>query len=79
MLQIHNITALFDRFSDKLSEDVFVEEKTIYLFNFLTAHYLNNRYAVYKRNLAAASNKKEAGRILKESKEAFKWLLTLKP
>jgi HEPN domain-containing protein len=74
---IHDINSLITRFADKLSESIDDDKRL--LFAKLSAFYLNNRYPEYKARLSTSLNREEAQNILYESKEAFKWLLTLKP
>jgi HEPN domain-containing protein len=75
---IHDIWRIYSRFSDKLADTV-EKEKYQNLFQKLTAYYLNTRYPSYKEKLSTSTTKEVAESILKESKEAFQWLLTLKP
>ena len=75
--QIHDINSLVTKFADKLTEPIDDEKRL--LFARLSAFYLKNRYPEYKERLSMSLDKKEAGSILKKSREVFKWLLTLKP
>jgi len=75
--QIHDINSLVTKFADKLPEPIDDEKRL--LFARLSAFYLKNRYPEYKERLSMSLDKKEAGSILKKSREVFKWLLTLKP
>jgi len=75
--QIHDINSLVTKFADKLQEPIDDEKRL--LFARLSAFYLKNRYPEYKERLSMSLDKKEAGNILKKSREVFKWLLTLKP
>ena len=75
--RIHDINSLVTKFADKLPEPI--EDDKRLLFAKLSAFYLNNRYPGYKERLSTSLNKEETQSILDESKEAFKWLLTLKP
>ena len=74
--KIHNIKALVERFEDKLSEPVTEERYT--LFKLLTSHYIDGRYPDYVNQINNITET-EATKILTNSKEAFKWLLTQKP
>ena len=74
---VHDINLIITRFEDKLSTAIDTDKRM--LFARLSAFYINNRYPKYKRHLSVSLNKKEAKDILKKTKEAFKWLLTLKP
>jgi hypothetical protein len=49
------------------------------LFDNLTRYYLNNRYPEYISKLSSQVKEPEAGSMFSETKEAFAWLLTLKP
>jgi HEPN domain-containing protein len=73
----HNIRALIEKFENLLPEDVTVERYE--LFEDLTVHYLNGRYADYKQKLSECLNEQSAKEFLKKTREAFTWLLTLKP
>jgi HEPN domain-containing protein len=75
--RIHNISNLILRFEDKLSTPVTQEKKE--LFNRLSSYYLNTRYPEYKETLGSITNRDTAKVLLEQSKEAFQWLLTLKP
>ena len=75
--RIHNIKNIIERFEDKLPAAV-TEEKHR-LFEDLSAYYLNNRYPDYMSKLSMQITEVEAKEILTLSKEAFTWLLTLKP
>jgi len=73
----HNIKLIFLCFADKLS--VSVEEDTYALFDSLSAHYLTNRYPDFVKGSSQQISKAEAEHLLTKTKEAFSWLLTLKP
>ncbi len=75
--RLHNINTLIRKFEAKLPKAVTEEYRE--LFEDLTVYYLNARYTEYKQNLSARMDEKTAGRFLKRTKEAFAWLLTLKP
>jgi HEPN domain-containing protein len=75
--RIHNIPNLFSRFMGKISQPV--NDEYIKLFRDLSAYYLNTRYPEYKEKLNEVTNESAAKSFLENSKEAFKWLLTLKP
>jgi HEPN domain-containing protein len=75
--RIHDINSLLAKFEDKLPVAVTHDKRQ--LFAKLSAFYLNNRYPEYKAKLSASLNKEEAKTVLDDSKEAFTWLLTLKP
>ena len=73
----HDINLLVTKFADKLP--VAIDDNKRMLFAKLSAFYLNNRYPEYKERLSMSLNREEAQDILKNTKEAWKWLLTLKP
>jgi HEPN domain-containing protein len=73
----HDINSLVSKFEDKLQTTI--DEDMRLLFAKLSAFYLNNRYPEYKERLGKSLNKKETKDILDKSKEAFSWLLALKP
>ncbi len=73
----HNIRVLIEKFEAKLPEAV--TEKYYNLFEDLTVYYLNGRYTDYKRKLSEHVNEQTAKDFLKLTKEAFAWLVTLKP
>jgi HEPN domain-containing protein len=75
--RIHDINSLITKFADKLP--VAIDDDKRLLFAKLSAFYLNNRYPEYKQRLSLSVNKEEAKNILDRSKEAFTWLLKLKP
>ena len=75
--RVHDINSLVTKFADKLPEPIDDDKRL--LFAKLSAFYLNNRYPEYKERLSSSLNEEEARSILDKSKEAFKWLMTLKP
>jgi len=75
--RIHDITKLFKCFEEKLSISVPMERFTF--FNKLSQYYLNNRYPEFISKLSLQTNEADARSILSKTKEAFSWLLTLKP
>ena len=75
--KIHDINFLITKFEDKLP--FAVEESKRMLFAKLSAFYLNSRYPEYKERLSISIKKEDAYDILNNSKEAFAWLLTLRP
>ena len=75
--KVHDIPNLFSRFMDKITQPV--NDDYIKLFRDLSANYLNTRYPNYKEKLSGVTDKNTAKSFLKKSREAFKWLLTLKP
>jgi HEPN domain-containing protein len=75
--RIHDINSLLAKFEDRLPAAVTYDKRQ--LFAKLSTFYLNNRYPEYKGKLSTSLNKEEAKTVLDNSKEAFLWLLTLKP
>jgi HEPN domain-containing protein len=66
-----------EKFENLLPQQV--TEKSYDLFDELTVHYLNGRYADYKQKLSERLNEPAAVDFLTRTKEVFAWLLTLKP
>jgi HEPN domain-containing protein len=75
--RIHDIAKIINFFVDKLP--ISVEDDTYTFFERLTSYYLNNRYPEYREKTSSLLNESEAKLILDSTKEAFAWLLTLKP
>jgi len=73
----HNIRVLVERFESHLPAEVTGERYD--LFEDLTIHYLNGRYADYKQKLSERLNEQTATDYFHQTKEVFAWLLTLKP
>jgi HEPN domain-containing protein len=73
----HNISNLLLRFSDKLPEAV--SDARYQLFERLSNYYLESRYPEYIVKLSEMTNSDTAKSMLDQSREAFQWLLTLKP
>jgi HEPN domain-containing protein len=73
----HNIRFLVKRLAALMPEKVTDEQYR--LFDDLTLNYIDGRYTDYKRKLSEFIDKATAGKYLKETKEAFSWLLTMKP
>ena len=75
--RIHDINSILTKFADKLPS-VIDDDKRL-LFAKLSAFYLNNRYPEYKDRLSLSLNREDVQSILEKTREAFAWLLTLKP
>jgi len=75
--RLHDITKLLERFEDKLPVSVPPDKYS--LFDKLSLYYLSNRYPEYISKLSSQVKESVADTILVETKEAFAWLLTLKP
>ena len=73
----HNIRVIIDKYENLLSEAL--TDERLDLFEDLTIHYLNGRYTDYKQKMSERLNKEAAMDYYKRTKEAFAWLLTLKP
>jgi HEPN domain-containing protein len=77
MPRIHNIRTLIKRFEPRLPSSISPEY--LHLFDTLTGYYINNRYPDYTEELAKKIKEGDSRRIHQETREAFEWLLTLKP
>jgi HEPN domain-containing protein len=75
--RVHNISAVVDRFADKLPEPV--SDEKYRLFDNLTSFYMNSRYPEYKDEMSMKLNKDVAMTLITKSKEVFAWLQTMKP
>jgi len=75
--RLHDINNLLDRYKDKLSE--IVAEEKIRLFDTLSQLYLRSRYPDYTSTPSSLATKETAESVYEKSKEAFQWLLTMKP
>jgi HEPN domain-containing protein len=75
--KIHDINAIITRFEDKLPEPV--GDARSDLFRNLSMYYLRSRYPDYANDLSAVATREAAKDILNKTKEAYQWLLTMKP
>jgi HEPN domain-containing protein len=75
--RIHNIKKLVRVFESRLKEPV--KDDYYQLFDTLSAHYLASRYPDFMNDAANSIDKNTADTIFEKTKEAFKWLQTLKP
>jgi len=75
--RLHDINNILDRFKDKLTEQL--SEEQVKLFDTLSQFYLRSRYPDYTSVLASLTTRETAQAIYEKSKEAFQWLLTMKP
>ena len=73
----HNLLSVFTKFSDKLKTAISEENKN--LFRILSDFYICGRYPDFKRKLTTGLTEEYTSDILKKTKEAYEWLLTLKP
>ena len=74
--RIHSIRTIIERFEDKLT--VAIPEDTYRFFDTLSAYYLNNRYPDFSGSPNISIDESKATELLKKTREAFAWLLTLK-
>ena len=72
----HNIRVLIEKFENLLPEAITDERYN--LFEDLTIHYLNGRYADYKQKLSERLDEQAATDFYNQTKDVFAWLLTLK-
>jgi HEPN domain-containing protein len=75
--RLHNINAVFSRFADKINGSLSDDYRK--LFDRLSLYYLETRYPEYKKSLSDVTNQETANNLLLKTREAFQWLLTLKP
>jgi HEPN domain-containing protein len=75
--RLHNIEAIFMRFADQVPEPLSDERRL--LFEQLARYYLETRYTEYKEKISRITTGETARALLAQTKEAFQWLLTLKP
>ena len=75
--RLHDINTILDRFKEKLPEQLSEEREK--LFDTLSQFYLRSRYPDYTSALASLATQETAQDIYEKSKEAFQWLLTMKP
>ena len=75
--RLHDINSIFDRFRDKLPERPSNDQ--IELFDTLSQFYLKSRYPDYTSSLTSLITGEYAQLIYEKSKEAYQWLLTMKP
>ena len=75
--RLHDINSIFDLYKDKLSEEL--TEDKVKLFDKLSQFYLRSRYPDYTSALASLTTSETANSLYERTKEAFQWLLTMKP
>ena len=75
--RLHDINNILTRYKDKLPEQL--PEDKEWLFDNLSQFYLRSRYPDYTSALASLTTSEMAYSIYEKSKEAFQWLLTMKP
>jgi len=75
--RIHNISQIIKKYADQFGEEV--PYSRYVLFDKLTSFYLEGRYPEYTAKLSKLIDKDEAEKLLEQTKEAFAWLLNMKP
>jgi len=75
--RLHDINNILDRFRDKLSEQLPGECEG--LFDTLSQFYLKSRYPDYTSSLSKLTTGEMAQSVYDKTKEAYEWLLTMKP
>ncbi|MDR0937393.1 MAG: HEPN domain-containing protein [Oscillospiraceae bacterium] len=75
--RIHDIYRVFARFEPQLP--VPLDDTRRELFDRLSKFYLNGRYPQSKQRLSETLDKDISENLIKQTKEAYQWLLTLKP
>ena len=73
----HNIGFLVQKFEDQLHEPV--PDERYDLFEKLRSFYIESRYTDFRQKIREAIDEREAKAVFSQTKEAFAWLLTLKP
>lgn len=74
--RVHNISHIFSKVLD--DEAVRQNEKVFRLFDKLATYYIEGRYPTFRKKISATVDEKEARSILKQTKEAYKWMESLK-
>ena len=75
--RLHDINNILERFKNKIPEKI--TEDQAGLFDTLSEFYLRSRYPDYTSALTAFITGDYAQLIFEKSREAFQWLLTMKP
>ena len=75
--RLHDINTIFSHFKDKLPEQITNDRVSI--FDTLSQFYLRSRYPDYTSSLASYITDEIAASIYEKSREAYQWLLTMKP
>jgi len=73
----HNIGFLVQKFENQLLEPV--PDERYDLFEKLHSFYIEGRYTDFRQKVSEAIDEREAKAVISQTKEAFAWLLTLKP
>ncbi|WP_373894128.1 HEPN domain-containing protein [Virgibacillus sp. CBA3643] len=77
----HNIYAVFKKVFDPSQKDEeFIEKEKEYapFFAELLAYYISERYPSYREKLSSTIKQKKAEEVLKQTKEVFTWLQSLR-
>ena len=75
--RLHDINNILDRFKYNLPTQV--TDDLLKLFDTLSQFYLRSRYPDYTSILASHIKGDEAKSIFEKTREAYQWLLTMKP
>jgi HEPN domain-containing protein len=75
--RLHDINNILERFRDKLP--VQPTDDMIELFDTLSRFYLRSRYPDYSRETLLSMSGEQAEPVYQKSREAYQWLLTMKP
>lgn len=74
--RVHNISFILGKVTETIN--VITEEETLALFDKLAAYYVQGRYPSFKEKISQTIDENEAKDILRASKEAFQWIISLK-
>jgi HEPN domain-containing protein len=75
--RLHDINVIFARFKDELPESL--SDANAGLFDTLSQFYVRSRYPDYTHELELSATNERAQYVYEKSKEAYQWLLTMKP
>ncbi len=75
--RVHNIYFIIDKVLNNLN-NVQIDGAVTGLFDKLSAYYLQGRYPSFIEKMSVLVIENEAREILKQSKEAFSWMKSLK-
>jgi len=75
--RIHDIPVVFSKFASKLKEPL--PEEYLRLFERVSDFYRRSSYPDYARELEKLATKNTAETVFNKTKEAWQWLLTMKP
>jgi HEPN domain-containing protein len=77
----HNIYSVFKKiFDPDRKNETFIKKEKEYapFFAELLAYYISERYPSYREKLSSTITKRKAEQVLKQTKEVFAWLESLK-